>query len=496
MNRRESNREIYLGVGALIGIVVFLGLIIAVQYIFLQHPVRWDITGTGKHTLASQSKNVLKSFEKKHTPIEAVAFYATSDLRRKAPAQDLLDQYRDVYPKFTYKFVDPDRQYSLAKQYDIDTYPTTVIKGGDRKERIHEMTEESITNALVKLLRGETKKVYFLKGHGEISPESTKDMGMSFAKEKIIKQNYEVSETVLLQASSVPDDATMLVIAGADADPMDQELELIRSYLKKGGKLLVMMKPFRAPKLREFLKEYGFETTDDLVIDPTSKVFGGSHFIPVITRYTNFPITKNFNVASFFPEAQSIRVSKSSNSAIDAKELALTGPLCWTINEEQLKSGQLKFDPEKGKKGEIPLMAVSTYTYTSEKDTKDTQESKKKEETPEASAALDSGKNKVAKDKDTTPTKARIVVFGSSKFAANKLFRIQGNGDLFMNTVSWLAEEEDLISIRPKATKAEPIVLSVRQLVMIFLTTVVFIPLAWFVAGGFVFFYRRWKAAV
>ena len=495
MNRWESNREIFLGAGALIGIVVFLGLIIAVQYIFIQHPVRWDITRTGKHTLTSQSKHVLKSFKQKNAPIEAIAFYAASDLSRKEPAQDLLDQYRDVYPNFTYKFVDPDKQFALAKQNEIDTYPTTIIKSGNRKERIHDISEESVTNALLKLLRSETKKVYFLKGHGELSPESSKEMGMSLAKEQIIKQNYQVSEIVLLQASAVPDDATMLIIAGATADPMDQELEMIRSYLKKGGKLLVTLKPFDAPKLREFLKEYGFETTDDLVVDPMSKVLGGGNLIPVITRYADFPITKNFKIASFFPEAESVYVAKKPNPNVDAKELALTGPFCWTITQEQLKSGQLNFDPKKGKKGEIPLMAVSTYTYTPGKGTHESKEFNQKKDAVKMAAAV-KAKEKTKEKKESKPAKARIVVFGSSKFAANQLFRIQGNGDLFMNTVSWLAEEENLISIRPKASKAEPIVLSVRQLVMIFLGTVVFIPLVWFVAGGFVFFYRRWKTTV
>ncbi|MEJ2716618.1 MAG: GldG family protein [Deltaproteobacteria bacterium] len=502
MNFKDSQRRLLLGGGTGLGIVIFLAIIVAIQYIAMQHPERWDLTQAGKYTLAPQSKKVLETFGAKKIPIQVVAFYesqafASKNRVRDLLVRDLLDQYRDAYSHFTYSFVDPDLQLSLAKKYGIDTYPTLIIEAAGKDERITTADEESITNALLKLLRTKTKKVYFVKGHGELSPKATEGNGMSVANGKIKQQNYQTEEIVLMQTASIPDDASMLIIAGPKSDFMDSELEVIRPYLKHGGKLMVLLNPFKSPKLTRFLKDYGFVTADDIVVDRMSRVFGGDYLMPVITTYIKSPITKNFKLASFFPEARSVRVAKKTPPDITAKELALTSPMSWTIDEAQLKSGHANFNAKTGIKGPVPVMAMSTYSgVIAEKPSgqerkgsaqgkdptdKTSEQTKKKVETGSA-----------ASDK---PVKARLVVFGSSEFASNKFFKLQGNGDLFMNTVSWLAEEENLIAIRPKSTKSQPVILTAQESWAIFLLPVVFIPSAWFIVGVVVYVYRRRTAA-
>lgn len=497
MNFRDSRRQLLLGGGTGLGIVIFLAIIVAIQYIVLQHPKRWDLTRAGKYTLASQSKKVLKTFEEKKSPINVVAFYESQDFASKNKVRDLLDQYRDVYSHFTYSFVDPDLKLSLAKKYGIETYPTLVIEAADKDERITTADEESITNALLKLLRTTTKKVYFVKGHGELSPKASEGNGMSVANGRIEQQNYQTEEIVLMQTASVPDDATMLIIAGPTADVMESELAVIRDYLKRGGKLLVLLNPFKSPKLSEFLKEYGFDTANDIVVDRMSRVFGGDYLMPVITTYINFPITKNFKLASFFPEARSVRVAKETPPDITAKELALTSPMSWTIDEAQLKSGKANFNEKTGIKGPVPVMAVSTYSgVISNKSSGHEQKDSPQGENPTAQTPEQVKKNnETGSAPSEKPVKARIVVFGSAQFASNKFFKLQGNGDLFMNTVSWLAEEENLISIRPKSTKSQPVILTRQESWAMFLLPVVFIPSAWFIVGVVVYVYRRRTAA-
>lgn len=469
-----------LGLGTIVGAIVFLAIVAAIQYIAIQHPMRWDLTDIGKYTLAPQSKKAVETFKKRGLPVQVLAFYETKELRQRARASDLLDQYRDSYSGFTYSFIDPDKDRAVALKNKIDAYPTIIIRAGDKEERITTADEETVTNALLKLLRGEIKKIYFVKGHGELSPESKDPDGLSVAKEHIEKQNYQTTEIVLTRKPAVPEDAAMLVIAGPTIDLLDVELEMIKKYLDKGGNLLVLLNPFKSPKLAKFLKHYGFVTKDDIVIDRMSRVFGGDYLMPVITTYIKFPITKNFKLASFFPEARSVAVPKKPVPNVVAKELALTGPLSWTISESQLKSGKANFDPKTGTKGPIPVMAVSTYTNMASLNKRLAEASKGK---GTGSAGLNSALPK--------PAKARIVVIGSSQFASNKFFRLQGNGDLFMNTISWLAEEENLIAIRPKSRKSQPVILTGSQSTIMFALPVVLVPLAWFVAGVVVYFFRR-----
>ena len=89
-----------------------------------------------------------------------------------------------------------------------------------------------------------------------------------------------------------------------------------------------------------------------------------------------------------------------------------------------------------------------------------------------------------------TIEKARIVVYGTSNIAANQFLNIQGNRDFFLNTVSWLAEEEDQISIRPKDVKQTPVFMSENQAKAVFFLPVVVLP-ALVLAGGIAAVVRR-----
>ncbi|MBI4962339.1 MAG: GldG family protein [Desulfomonile tiedjei] len=478
MKANGLQRQLLLGGGTAAGILIFLAIIVAIQYIILQHPKRWDLTGTGKYTLAEQSKKVLGTFKDKKIPVEVLAFYETKDQAQRENVRDLLNQYRDVYADFTYSFVDPDRDRVTAVQNKVEAYPTVVLKAGKKDERISAADEETLTNALLKLLRTENKKAYLLKGHGELSPGTTEAEGFSVAKEQIEKQNYTVADLVLMQTPSVPKDASILIIAGPKTDPVDPELDSIREYLNRGGSLLVFLKPFKTPKLAAMLKDYGFETRDDIIVDRMSRVFGGDLLMPVVTTYIKFPITKNFDLASFFPEARSVKVAEKPAPDVAPKELCLTSPVSWTISEEQLQSGKADIDENFGMKGPIPVMAVSTVTYPDSTE-------------QAASAEKGTSQEPKAEAEPPKPKKARIAVFGSSLIASNKFFKLQGNGDLIMNSIAWLAEDENLIAIRPKSGKSQPIVLTASESLAFLAIPVFLMPLAWIILGAAVYFYRR-----
>jgi gliding motility-associatede transport system auxiliary component len=488
MTSDSRYRKLFLGGGTAAGVLIFLAIIVAFQYIALEHPKRWDLTRAGKHTLSPQSKKVLETFKKKKLPIDVLAFYETKDTNARDSVRDLLDQYRDVDGEFTYSFVDPDQNRSLALQNKIDSYPSIVLKAGKKEERISTADEETVTNALTKLLRTEVKKIYLVKGHGELSPDSKDAEGFSTAKEQIEKQNYKVEEIVLMQTASIPDDATMLMLAGPKTDLLDSELELIRNYIKRGGSVFVLLNPFKTPKLAAFLKDYGFVTADDIVVDRMSRVFGGDYLMPVITTYINFPITKNFSVASFFPEVRSVRAADKPIPNVTVQSLALTSPVSWTISEAQLKSGNANFDEKTGQKGPISVMAVATYNNVSPPAKEPAKGEKADKGSVEPTAKAD---EKKAEKNPAKTGKGRIVVMGSSLIASNKFFKLQGNPDLIMNSVSWLAEDENLIAIRPKSSKSQPIVLTGNQPLIILLVPVVLVPLGWIIAGVVVYLYRR-----
>lgn len=494
MASERGYKKALLGAGTIIGAIVFLVILGLVQYITMQHPVRWDLTRVGQYTLAPQSKKILETYKKESTDIEVIAFYEANDMGAKTLAQDLLDQYRDVYADFTYRFVDPDKDRALAVQHKIETYPTLVIKAGSKTEPIQTADEETVTNALVKLLRSESKKIYALRGHGELEIGVSGDNGFSQAKDYMEKQNYEIQDLVLTQNPAVPSDASVLVIPGPEKDPTKTELDSIKAFIDGGGSLLVMLRPFKTPELASFLSKYGLRFEEDIVVDRMSRALGADYLAPVITTYERFEITKNFDIMSVMPMARSVRKAESPVPHAIPTELAFTSPVSWTISEKQLASGDATFDADTGIKGPVPVMAVSEYTNIASLQDK----------LKDAQKTEDNGKSENAKDEKSTditeefddepqvsPEKARIVVFGSADFLSNRYIRVQGNSDLLLNTVSWLAEDEDLISIRPKSSKSRPIVLTEEQSRLVFWIPLVLGPAIFIVAGIVVFLRRR-----
>ena len=104
--------------------------------------------------------------------------------------------------------------------------------------------------------------------------------------------------------------------------------------------------------------------------------------------------------------------------------------------ESDFESGTVNFDAESDLKGPVSVAVVASKLLDSE-------------ETHQ--------KNKETQGHKKSQPKATLVVIGDSDFANNRYSNFSGNGDFFLNTVSWLAEEENLISIRPKKRKNTPI---------------------------------------
>ena len=183
--------------------------------------------------------------------------------------------------------------------------------------------------------------------------------------------------------------------------------------------------------MEPFLKNWGVELGGNIVIDPMSKLFGGDFAAPVVNQYTVHEITSDFVLATIFPIIQSVTAIPSSK--IETVELLKTSANSW--GESDFESGTVKFNEESDIKGPVPVAVVATKILESKK-------------------AAEESKN--PKD-EKRQLKATLVVIGDSDFSNNRYTNFSGNGDFFLNTVSWLAEEENLISIRPKERKNTPI---------------------------------------
>lgn len=474
---RKQKRLLTYGSSTIITSFLFLGILGFIALIAERNPVRIDLTESGKYTLSEQTRNILKSLDK---PIHVKAFCATASAEQ-ARAQDLMDTYQYATKMISYEFVDPDRQPEVARQYDIRSYGTLVLEGYDRKQSIQTLDEESITNAILKLTRNDQKKIYFLIGHGERSLQDVGKDGFTNVKEALGKENYSVVDLNLLQQAQVPDDAALVVVAGSQKSLMKQEIESLRSYLERGGKLMVMLDPHRDGGLREFLKSYGIQLSDDVIIDKLSRVFGGSYLMPVVTNYGQHKIVENFGVATFYPEARSVQKGKELPKGVDVLVLASTSENAWgEKNLELLKQGQAGFDEKVDLPGPVPLVVLAEINLKEMKD-----------EPPKGKSSQNQVMKPEEEKKERGVKNAHLLVAGDSDFISNANFGLSGNGDLFLNMVNFLAEEETLITIEPRDKAGKPLLLSQGQARVMFWMVLVLVPLLVLVAGFAVYRVRR-----
>jgi ABC-type uncharacterized transport system involved in gliding motility auxiliary subunit len=453
------------GTNAIVSTIIFLAILVLIVLIAGQKPLRMDLTETGSFSLSGQTRTILNQINK---PVTIKVFISASgpSAQNKDKIKDILDTYCYLNKNIKYEFIDPDAQPEIARTYEVKTYGTTVLEGYDKKQVIQTADEENITNALLKLTRNEQKKVYFLSGHEEHSLSADTRDGFSSVKSALEKNMYGISELNLLQQEEIPADAAVLIIAGPQREIPEREREIIKKYIARGGKVMLMLDPLVKTGLKGFLKDYGIEIGEDVVIDPLSPLFRANERVPVATEYGEHKITENFGQFTLYPDARSVVPSEKPPNGVEVQVLASTSPNAWAErNLEELKQGKAAFDKDKDMAGPIPLVVLAT--VQPQQQSGRTQE---KESSP-------AGKDGV------------LVVSGSSLFVANSFFNQYGNGDFFLNTVNFLADEANLITVE-RSNKFKPLLLTNAQAAVISWSFIL-VPFAVLVAGFFVYRVRR-----
>lgn len=487
LNARElgtlaGRRSARYGAGAALVALLALGVVVLANALSMRHHARWDLTENRRHSVSPQTIKVLQTLR---LPVEAIAFFR-SDTPGKRPAEDLLKQYASYAGgKFTYRMEDPDRAPGLARRYAVESYGTVVLeragKGETKSEKILDAEEEKLTSALVKVTRDGKRVIYVLKGHGELDVANTERAGLSQAKEQIEKANYEVKDLTLARDPKVPDDAAIVLVPGPRTDLLPPELEALDAYVARGGKAFFLLVPFQADGLKKYLARYGFEVGDDLVIEtnPIGRIFGVGPEVPVVSQYESHPITREItNLMTFFPLTRSVEPAKSPSKGIVVQGLARTSAQSWgETDRAALQRGEVQLDPP-DRKGPLSVAAVATVEVPA---------------APAPEPAAGKAEAGTAAPGDRKPGRARLVVLGSASLAANQFIGAQGNRDFFLNVISWLAEEEDLVSVRPKETRSAPVILTSAQSQMVFWLPIVVLPGA-IVLGGIVMMARRRRA--
>ena len=455
--RSFSGKNVKYGSVAISSVLLFLAILVAINYMSRRQGWnhRWDLTQNKQFSLSDQTRQILSELKQ---PVTIKAFHATGD---QQSVLDRMQEYTYLSKQISVEYIDAVRSPVESQKYEITQVPTIVAEYNGRKERTSQLDEQNVSNLLKKLVVGQAKKVYFVTGHGEHAPKATDPSGYSGIGDALKNDNFEVDALPLAQAGKIPDDANVVIVAGPKTDPFPAEIEMFRAYLKKGGKMLIALDPPEkgtGPEplgLIALAREWGINVGNDVVIDVSGvgRQINAGPSVPIAVPLPH-PINKDFTLATAYELARSVTPIEGGANGKFAQKVVETSARSWAeadIKGLYVENPKIEPNFDKGdKQGPISLIAAASAPA----------------ETAAAATA----------DANAPKPETRIVVAGDSDFASNRLNNIQGNRDIFLNICNWLAQQEDLIAIRPKDPSDRPLEMTADHYKMTVWAALLIIP--------------------
>ncbi len=416
----------------------------------------YDGTANKRYSLSDQTRKIVSELNQDAT---IRYFDQSTSLDR---AKDLLDQYANLSSRVKVEYVDADKNIEQARAFEVTDYGTTIIEIGEKREEAKSLTEEGITGAFVRTLKGKTRTVCFVTGSGEHQIEDTDRNGFSAFKELLSKDQYESKSINLVQTAQIPTECTVIVVGGPTSDYQQPAVEALKKYVEEGGRALFMLDaPLKMSRqiadndlLSKQLESWGITLNKDLILElnPIGQLMGLGPQIALVSEYDSHPIvTAMRGVTTGFPFSRSLE-TKSAGETNVSKLFSSSDSSVATTN---LSSNEIDPNDPANKKGPLAIAAAGSFA---------------------------TGKENV---------EGRFVVVGSSFWAANSFISFNGNGDLALNTLNWLSSDEDLISIRPKEQEDRRITMTQSQFSWVRLVSQFLLPLTMVLLGAAVWWRRR-----
>lgn len=467
----------------ILSLIIILAILVGLYIISINFPIRFDLTQNKSYTVSQQTMDVISRID---SPLSIVVLRSPSTDPTSADWRSdlLLDQYQRLSKHITVEYINPIEKPSAKSKYQMTQVGEIIFSYGQSKQvRVYRkdlttqskvtseplfVGEEKFTQAIYTLLEQESYVVYFTVGHGERQLQDRGGEGLSYVKTYLENENYKVRDLNII-LENIPTDASLIVIASPVETFSDFEIEKLNNYVKTGGKLLVLYDSFMDrsnfnSNLDVFLSDWGFKTKNDYIIDPVSSVV-----IPVnvVSQYTAHPITqtlKEGNVFACLVVARSILSGESKYSG-SFENIITTSPQGYGKEEATFDLSRARFNPRTDIAGPVPLAIAGTY------------------------------------DIEGRDVPARIVVFGDATFALNAYINPEqgqsvdvafaGNKDLFMNTVAYLLEARQKITIRPKEASIKNLTLTTTQTNFIRYVAQIGLPCLFGILGILIWFLRR-----
>jgi ABC-type uncharacterized transport system involved in gliding motility auxiliary subunit len=447
--------------------LLFLVAVGLVAWLSTQYSAQFDWTASHRHTLSEASRKVLDLLKE---PV-ALTAYARENQQVREPIRDLVERYSRYKKDLTLVFVNPDTQPEKVRQLGIQMDGEVIAAYQGRTEKIQELGETSLTNALQRLATAQERHVVFLEGHGDRSPQGRANHDLQQFADELKRKGITVSMVNLAVTPIIPDNTDVLVIAGPRTNLLPGEVRLIQDYVTKGGNLWWLGDPGDPHGLAPLAEQLGVRFLPGTVVDASTQLLGiDDPTFALVADYPPHPITQGFQQMTMFPTAAAL--NQNEKSEFEKEPLLSTLARSWT--ETGPIEGKIGFDADQGEKqGPLDLAYALTRRITPP------EPDKKPED------------KKMPKEEAKTPDEQRIVVVGDGDFLSNSFLGNGGNLELGVNMIQWLGRGDAMINIPARVAPDRNLQLSPVASGAIAIGFLFLLPIVLIGTGAWVWFKRR-----
>lgn len=461
--------RLHLRIQNLIFYISFLSAMGLLAYISNKYNIDYDFTATSRHTLSDASIKVLQRMPNK---IKMRVFVRSSDIQpiRKAISEKL-SQYTRIKKDIEIEYINPDTNPDIIRKLGIKVDGEIIVKYNNRSEHLEYLTEERLTNSLLRLLRSKNRSILFITGHGERRPAGKANYDLDAFTTYLNKTGIKTSTIDLNSTPVIPANAAAIVIASTQVDYLPGEVEIIKNYILKGGNLLWTHEPGLMFGLEALANELNISFEPGTIVDPSAQLYGiSSPTISLVTKYGSHPIIQDFSLITVFPQAVALKYNPPNYSDNASNRLKLkwqSSELLKTVarswSETSVLQGTIDFSVDKDIPGPLNIGLALSRILPDRKS--------------------NSGKKSSSNNKSKSDIKQRIVILGDGDFLSNTYIGNQGNRDLGVNIFNWISHDDNFISIPSKIAIDTKITLKQQSWWIIALVLLIIMPLLLVITG-------------
>ena len=469
--------------------VLFLSLFAGLNYIALNHAWRFDLTENRRHSLSAETRAYLVNLERNVRIIVTIgADNADEELEQaRRDISGLLREYtyhtRNSPNRIEVRHLDIYQSRREAEALGLDQ-PNQVVLITDRHRRVLTLGdfyttrdlqregfhgEATLTAALLDVTKAEKKKIYFLSGHGEMSPNDVdRRRGLSSLRDELRQRNFEVASLDLNVTRKIPDDAALIVVASPQGPVKPFEEDLLRKYLsQRAGRVILLLDPGVAHGLDLLTLDWGIIVYDNVIydLDPRSLTETNDLRLWDFSRDSDSGITDNLINNGLSLIVGPSRVVNddpglSRDAGLRVKKLIATSPEAWGESSYRLRNVLPAYTPGQDLKGELGVMVISE-------------------------------RHKPTNNLDLSVRGGQLAVIGTADLVTNDRIITVGNLNLFLATVNWAVDRDTKLNIPVRPIERFQLALSAEELVRLRLGLLLGLPGLVAALGLVVYWTRR-----